>query len=81
MLTNVSPLLRSPLPLKTKLILDKSYIRPVMTYASPAWGFISKANVCKLYKTEHLESYVDMIGTYGFIKCILTLKFLGQKPT
>ena len=31
------PLLRSSLPLRTKLQLYKAYVRPHLTYASPAW--------------------------------------------
>ena len=31
------PLLRSRLPLRTKLALYKAYVRPHLTYASPAW--------------------------------------------
>ena len=31
------PLLRSSLPLRTKLALYKAYVRPHLTYATPAW--------------------------------------------
>jgi hypothetical protein len=41
-LTAIKPLLRSPLSLREKLILYKTYIRPVMTYAYAVWAFIPK---------------------------------------
>ena len=41
-LTVFSPLLRSSLLTRAKLLIYKTYIRPTMTYYAPAWVFISK---------------------------------------
>ena len=40
-LSVLRPLFRSSLHLTTQLLVCKAYIRALMTYASPAWAFIS----------------------------------------
>ena len=49
-LAAIKPLLRSTLSLKAKLNIYKTYIRSVMTYATPAWVSSPKQTsaVCKL---------------------------------
>ena len=54
----LKPLLKLPLSLKSKLQLHKSYIKPVMTYAVPAWGFIFK------FKLNRLQTALRLIGGY-----------------
>ena len=52
-LTALSPLLRSSLPSRTKLLLYKTYIRPTMTYAAPAWAFITKSSMQRLQAVQN----------------------------
>ena len=52
-LGSLIPLMKSPLPLNLKLLLYKAYIRPQMTYASPAWAFISKKNSVRLQVVQN----------------------------
>ena len=64
-LTAIKPLLRSPLSLKAKLLLlYKTYIRPVMTYASPAWAFIPKASMQRLQVVQNMA--LRLIGGYDW---------------
>ena len=39
------PLLKLSLPVSSKLLVYKAYLLPLMTYASPAWAFITKYNL------------------------------------
>ena len=41
-------LLKSPLPLRSKLQLYKAYVRRMMTYATLAWAFINKSNMYRM---------------------------------
>ncbi|CAH2218505.1 jg826, partial [Pararge aegeria aegeria] len=39
------PLFKSRLPMRTKLEVYKTYIRPILTYAAPAWyALVSESN-------------------------------------
>ena len=60
-LASMKPLLRSPLSLNAKLLLYKTYIVPMKTYASPAWAFITKSSM------QHLKV---VIGGYDWYKRI-----------
>ena len=42
-LFRLRPLLRSKLPLRTKLALYKTFVRPHLTYATPAWYALANA--------------------------------------
>ena len=42
-LFHLRPLMRSSLPLSTKLALYKAYVRPRLTYATPAWYALANA--------------------------------------
>ena len=53
------------LPLRTKLLLFKTYIRPVMTYAAPAWAFIPKSS--KKYLQAVQNKFLRIIGGYDMI--------------
>jgi len=45
----------SPIPIKTKLNILQMYIKPILTYAGPAWGpLISKANWRKLEAVQNI---------------------------
>lgn len=44
----------SPLSTQNKLIIYKAYLRPIITYAIPVWGFLAKTNFDKL---EILQSF------------------------
>ena len=61
-LGSLIPLMKSPLPLNLKLLLYKAYIRPQMTYASPAWAFISKKNTIRLEVVQNKA--LRIIGGY-----------------
>ena len=61
-LTALSPLLRSSLPSRTKLLLYKTYIRPTMTYAAPAWAFITKSSMLRLQAVQNRA--LRLIGGY-----------------
>ena len=52
-LTALSPLLRSSLSSRAKLLIYKTYIRPTMTYAAPAWGFIPKSCMRRLQAVQN----------------------------
>ena len=52
-LTVVRPLVRSSLSIKEKLLLYKTYIRSVMTYAAPVWAFIPKTKMERLQAVEN----------------------------
>ena len=56
------PLLQSSLPQKSKLLLYKSYVRPQMTYASPAWAFITKSQYKSLQVVQNRA--LRIIGGY-----------------
>ena len=56
------PLLKLPLPLRSKLLLYKSYVRPMMTYASPAWAFVHKSNTSRLHVVQNRA--LRVIGGY-----------------
>jgi len=51
-----------------QLLLYKSYIRPVMTSASPAWGYFSKANMQRLQAAQNKAFRI--IGGHGWYKII-----------
>ena len=57
------PLLRSSLPSRAKLIMYKTYIRPMMTYATPAWSFISKSSMKRLQAVQN--NVFRLIGWYN----------------
>jgi len=63
-LRSLGPLIRSRLPLSTKLLLFKTYIRPVMTYAAPAWAFIPKSS--KKYLQAVQNKFLRIIGGYDY---------------
>ena len=65
-LGQLTPLLKSSLPQKSKLLLYKSYVRPQMTYASPKLNI----NVCRLSKIEPCDSLEDTIYVPVQLKCI-----------
>ena len=52
-LRELTPLLRSSLPVRTKLLVSKAYIRPQITYAAEAWAFISKSNLTRLQAIQN----------------------------
>ena len=60
----LKPLLRSSLSVKSKLELYKTYNRPVITYAAPAWGFISKNNMSRLQVVQ--KRVLRLIGGYDW---------------
>ena len=41
------------LPLRSKLLLYKAYIRPMMTYTSSAWAFITKSKLNRLQVVQN----------------------------
>jgi len=46
----------SPIPIKTKLNILQLYIKPILSYAGPAWGpLISKANWLKLEAVQNIS--------------------------
>jgi hypothetical protein len=46
----------SPIPIKTKLNILQLYIKPILSYAGPAWGpLISKANWRKLEAVQNIS--------------------------
>jgi hypothetical protein len=45
---------RSKLPLKTKITLFKSLLKPLLGYASPVWLMASKTHLMKIQKTENV---------------------------
>jgi hypothetical protein len=46
---------KSPIPLKIKLQIYKSYIKPILTYAGPAWGsLIAPSYWSKLESTQNI---------------------------
>jgi len=62
-LTAMKPVMRTSLSIKTKLLLYKSYIRPVMTYAAPAWAFIPKTKMERLQIVQNRA--LRLIGGYS----------------
>jgi hypothetical protein len=56
------PLLKSSLPQKFKLLLYKSYVQSQMTYASPAWAFITKTQFSRLQVVQN--GALRIIGGY-----------------
>ena len=52
-LRELTPLLRSALPLKTKLLVYSAYIRPILTYAAEAWAYILKQNMSRLQVVQN----------------------------
>ena len=61
-LTAFSPLLRSSLRSRAKLIMYKAYISPMMTYAASVWGFISKSSMKRLQTVQNRA--LRFIGGY-----------------
>ena len=57
-------LLKSTLLLRSKLLIYKSYIRPQMTYATPAWAFISKTKMNSLQVVQNRA--LRIIGGYDW---------------
>ena len=60
----ISVLLHSPISLKAKFSLCKTYIRPVMTYASPVWAFIPKTCMQRLQVVQNRT--LRLIGGYDW---------------
>jgi hypothetical protein len=63
-LTAIKSLQRSPLFLKAKLNLYKTYIWPMMTFVCPAWAFISKSNIPCLQVVQNRA--LRLIGGYDW---------------
>ena len=63
-LTALLPLLRSSLSSRSKLLIYKTYIRPMMTYAAPAWAFISKSNMKRIQAVQNRA--LRLIGRYDW---------------
>ena len=53
---------RSSLSSRAKLLICKTYIRPTMAYAAPAWGFISKSCMRRLQAVQNRA--LRLIGGY-----------------
>ena len=62
-LTAMNPVMRSSLSMRSKLLLYKSYIRPVMTYAAPAWASIPKTKLERLQIVQNRA--LRLIGVYS----------------
>ena len=62
-LTAMNPVMRSSLSTRSKLLLYKSYIRPVMTYGAPAWAFIPKTKMERLQIVQNRA--LRLIGVYS----------------
>ena len=58
----MKPILRSSLSIKAKLLLYKSYIWPVMTYAATVWAFIPKTMMERLQGVQNMT--LRLIGGY-----------------
>jgi len=63
-LRELTPLLRSSLPVRTKLLLYQAYIRPQIIYAAEAWAFISKSNLTRLQAIQNRA--IRLIGDYDW---------------
>ena len=63
-LSALRPLFMSSLPLHTKLLVYNAFIRPLMTYASPVWAFISKTNMNRLQVVQNKAFRI--IGGYDW---------------
>ena len=63
-LSALRPLFMSSLPLHTKLLVYNAFIRPLMTYASPVWAFISKTNMNRLQVVQNKA--LRIIGGYDW---------------
>ena len=77
-LTAIKPLLRSPLFLKAKLTLYKSYIRPVMNYDFPSWAFISKSNMQRLQVVQNRGH--RLVGGYDWYTQIDKMPSVTEIP-
>ena len=73
------PLLRSTLPLKTKLLLYKSYIRPQITYAAEARAFISESNLRRLQAIQNKA--IRLIDDYDWDTTDLQIHEDNNIPT
>ena len=76
-LAAMKALLLSPLSLKAKFLLYTTYIRPMMTYASPARAFIPKSCLQRLEFVQNraLRLTGGYVGIRKSIKFIQPLKF------
>ena len=72
-LRELTPLLRSALPLKTKVLVYSAYIRPIITYASEAWAYIAKQNMSRLQVVQNRA--LRIIGDYD---CDVTIQQLKE---
>jgi hypothetical protein len=63
-LAALSPPFRSSLPLSYELLVCKAYIRPLMTYTSPAWAFIPKSSMNRLKAVQN--RVLRIIGGYDW---------------
>ena len=61
-LRQLIPLLKTSPPQRSKLFLYKSYVRPQMTYASPAYAFITKTQLARLQVVQNMV--LRVIGVY-----------------
>ena len=58
-LRQITPLLRSSLPIRTKILLYEAYVRSCTTQAAPAWAFISNINRLQVVQKHALRLIVD----------------------
>ena len=75
-LSSLNLLFRSSLPLSSKLLIYKPFIQPIMTYASLAWGFISKFNISHLQVVQNRA--LRIIGGYDWYTCTEQLHWTMQ---
>ena len=78
LLIKLYPLLnkKSKLSIKNKLNLFNTIIRPVLSYACPAWNLISETNFNKIQVTQN--KFLRLIGVYRMFTPIHTMhKELG----
>ncbi|CAH2244046.1 jg12147 [Pararge aegeria aegeria] len=48
----LAPVLRSRLPLRTKLGVNETYVRPILTYAAPAWFALASETNKKILRAQ-----------------------------
>ncbi|CAH2207659.1 jg5582 [Pararge aegeria aegeria] len=48
----LAPVLKSRLPLRTKLGVYKTYVRPILTYAAPAWFALASETNKKILRAQ-----------------------------
>ena len=73
-LFRLRPLFRSKLPLRTKLALYKAFVRPHLTYATPAWYALANAPQRKIMQVPHTgnrESHPAGLTAQGATQLIL----------